>query len=183
MATKPKVWVVRDQTMEARRQKAFEDYWSLGMHRTLNKLLTHYRRVAREEGAQAVPTLSRDQLYRWAKEDNWEARAKQRDREIYEQARKTIAEARTEGFRHLAELLPKALDVLERILTHPDDNLFTPSVRLRAAELVIQMANLKVVQDAETDKAQEQALKPPPPPSADIVDFDQYYRELVTKGR
>jgi len=180
---KPKVWVVRDQTMEARRQKAFEDYWSLGMHRSLNKLLTHYRKVAQVEGPQAVPTLSRDQLYRWAKEDNWEARAKERDREIYELARKTIAEARTEGFRHLAELLPKALDVLERILTHPDDNLFTPSVRLRAAELVIQMANLKVVPDQEAEKQAAAPPPPPPPPSADIVDFDQYYRELISKGR
>lgn len=179
--TRPKVYTPRPEGLEARKEKAFEDYWALGIHRSLNKLINYYRRVAKEEGNDKVPTLSRAQLYRWAKEGNWEVRARERDREIYEKARKTIAEARVDGFKTLASLLPKALSVIERILTHPDDSLMTPSIRLKAAELIIDLANLKVLAEAEI-RQQEAAQMPPPvltPQDASEETVEDYYRRLI----
>ena len=178
--TRPKVFQPRPESLEARKEKAFEDYWALGIHRSLNKLMRYYQRLAKEEGPDKVPTLSRSVLYRWAKEGNWETRARERDREIYERARKTIAEARIEGYKTIADLLPKALAVIERILTHPDDELMTPSIRLKASELVIQIANLK---DLAREAAQQEQAAAPPPLPADLPESEEaladYYRRLI----
>lgn len=172
---------VRAESLSARRQKAFEDYWALGPNRSIKALLRRYQEIAKEEGPQAVPTLSREQIYRWARKDEWEKRALERDRRVYRRAQVEIEEARAGAFKALGSYVSYALRVLEDILTGEEKA--SAQVKLAAARLVLELAGIKASEGKEEKKEELPNLPPPPGPDASLADFEDYYRKLLRLGR
>jgi hypothetical protein len=173
---------VRSEPMEARRRKAFEDYWALGPNRSINALFRRYKEIAKTEGPEAVPSLSMDQLRRWARQDDWARRALERDRRVYYKAQVEIEEGRAGAFKALGQYVTYALRVLELILT--GEERASARDRLAAAKLVLELAGIKAQGNEEQDKAEEPPKLPPPPgPDASIEDFEEYYRKLLQIGK
>ena len=161
-----------------RRAQAFEDFVALGVRRSKQALLEAYQERAAAEGPQSVPTLSREVIDRWAREDDWLNRAHERDLEAIAKARQALESVQVEAFERVGQLVSSALGVVEDIVTGKDAKA-TPTVRLRAAELVLALAGV----DAKTMAEAAQETPPPLPLPAgedgEPVDFAAYYRQLV----
>jgi len=167
----------RTDSLQARREKAFEDYWALGPNRSIRALLRRYQEIAKTEGLAAVPTLSKEQIYRWAKIDEWDKRALERDRRVYRKAQIQIEEGRAGAFKVLGDYVGFALKVLEEILTGQEPA--SAQVKLQAAKLVLELAGIKVEPEKEEKKEDLPKLPPPPGPDASLSDFEEYYRKLL----
>jgi len=174
-AARARAAVGKRGNIEARRLKAFEDYWALGPKRTVEALIRQYREIAKREGPEAVPSLSKGQLLQWAKEDEWDVRATERDQRVYYRSQVTLEEARAGAFKAMGELVTRALDVVDRILSGREPA--GPSVKLNAAKLVFEIAAIRTVEV----KAEEKPLQLPTPPPPDAPDeaFAEYYRKLL----
>lgn len=159
----------------ARKLKAFEDFWAMGPGRSIQGLLRRYQEIAEREGPEAVPTLSKQVLLRWCHEGDWWNRALERDQKAYTAARVTIEEARAGAFKALGQFVTAALGVVEQILDGTEKA--SPAVKLRAAQLVFELAGLKAPPPEAKDKPL--SLPEPPPPEASDEEFVAYYRKLL----
>src|SRR5690606_16823545 len=103
-----------------RRAQAFEDFVALGVRRSKQALLEAYQARAEREGKTSVPTLSREVIDRWSREDDWLNRAHQRDMEAIAKARQALESVQVEAFERVGQLVSSALGVVEDIVTGKD---------------------------------------------------------------
>lgn len=162
-----------------RKQQAYEDYLLLGPNRSLNQLLNYYRSVAQKAGPEAVPTLARNTLFKWAREGHWEEKAKAHDLKTRGETLLTLESSRKAAVTELSNLLGMAVGVVHRVLGDPSVPAHT---RLQAAKLVFELTGISL-EKAEPEGQPQEELPPPPSPDAGVVEFEEYLRKLVAEGR
>lgn len=165
---------------QALREQAFEDFAAMGPHRSLNRLLAYYQKLAERFGPEAVPTLTRRTLLLWAREGNWYERVKERDEQVRRETLATLEQARKDVVAQLSDLMGKAVGVVEEVLL---DERVSAATRLQAAKLVFDLAGLSGRSKEELPKEEQWDLPPPPSPEAGVVEFEEYLRKLVVEGR
>jgi hypothetical protein len=165
----------RREDLRKRQEQAFQDFVLMGPNRSLNRLHAYYKALAERIGPEQVPTLSRQKLFAWAREGNWEEKAKARDLAIRAETLSTLAESRKAAVAELSHLLGMAVTVVHRIL----EDLTVPAhVQLQAAKLVFELANVGA-KGAESEPEPARELPAPPSPEANVVEFEEYLRKLV----
>lgn len=118
------------------RERAFHDFLTMGARRSVNALLESYKKRALEEGPTSVPTLNRTEIYRWAREDEWDERVAEADREEIASERRDYESTRRQRMDDLADLSVHAVEKVRWVLTENSPKI-TPTHLLRAAELVL----------------------------------------------
>lgn len=126
----------RSESEPLLRERAFNDFLLLGDRRSINALYEQYKEQAAANGPLTVPTLNRNELYRWAREDEWDRRVAEMTREEIESQRRDYAAVRRKTMDDLADLQPHATSKLHWILTSEDPSI-TPTHLLRAIELAL----------------------------------------------
>lgn len=118
------------------RERAYNDFLLLGDRRSVNALYHQYREESLKVGPSNVPTLNRNELYRWAREDEWDRRVSEATMEEIESQRRDYEAVRRKTMDDLADLQPHATSKLQWVLT-ADDARITPTHILRAVELTL----------------------------------------------
>lgn len=102
---------------KVKRERAFELYYQsggIGKKRSIEGLWKSWVAEVRDDPSVRpnVPTLNRETIYKWSKEDDWIQRAADRDQGVTEKLRESYEEARERGFNDMNLMIPKAVETL-----------------------------------------------------------------------
>lgn len=100
-----------------KRELAFELYvqsGGVGKKRSVEGLWKSWVEKVRDnpESRVDIPTLNREQIYKWSREDNWVERAAQRDEGVTEFIRETYEKAKERGYSALSVSIVSAVETL-----------------------------------------------------------------------
>lgn len=157
---------MQDARDELKRKQAREDYVALGHKRSVEGLWKEYCRK-RKQGDPLVPTTNRNTIYRWAKEDQWEAYAKEQIEGLIDNARKVLEDQRIRAYRDIALATDKATVALLEIV-----QIGTNAERLKAAAEILDRAGIVKQDGRKADIAELRSERASDAPAADAPEAD-----------
>lgn len=163
---------VRADSLEVRKERAFEDFVQMGPRRSIDALYGQYKEMAREFGRHAVPTLHRNDLYEWAKADNWRQRAIERDQRVIASQRRDYDSTRRLRLDALWNMSALAEQALRELLESDETR---DSVKLQAAREIYDRIGI-TAKTAPPPVIEE--LPELPEEDASDAEFEEVYQKL-----
>jgi hypothetical protein len=179
----------REERELIRRERAKHDFYNLGAKRSVEKLFRYYVKLAREnqdnpEVLENIPSRNKSQLQRWAREDNWDYWARQRDAKVQEQIEADQARQRMLVIQSMTMLTEKAVQTLNALMEPSQE----PRIRLEAAKELLDRTGYgridrKVIEQTINDTRGMDVPDPDTASDDDIIQFLARKRDLETQRK
>lgn len=153
---------ITDSKDIVRRKRAFEDFYNLPLKdRSINKLYHLYVQRGNEEPTLAgeIPTRDRSVLYRWAKEDDWNQQALDRQDAEFERINEYIFSVQRRAYDGFASIADDAIAVLYNKMLNSENDKVAVDTAWKVLETlgVRQLTSTNMIPSPKHDN--EQTLK------------------------
>lgn len=163
---------------KVKRERAFELFYQsggIGKKRSIEGLWKSWVAEVRDDPSVRpnVPTLNRETIYKWAKEDNWVERAEDRDNGVTEKLRETYEEARERGYSDMSMMAPLAVQTLVEAMGEA-----AWRERIAAANSLLDRVGLVPLTKLKQEEPKNPKKKSAPPLDADEETLIQWMQEI-----
>lgn len=166
---------------ELERLTAYGDYRRMpAAERSVQRLWEEYCQRKRD-GDMSVPTTTRTKIYRWAKDDTWDAQLAEEERQALEAAKADALKQRRGQSYQMWAMMPAVNRALLQLVTEAPE----PGVRLRAAVAIMDRLGIvptsrtaaakRDLDEAVDDNATPATGTPMPGPDASDAEWASWY--------
>lgn len=131
----------------------------MGHKRSVDALYKSYVLAGRTEGTDlgTIPTRNRNEIYKWAEEDEWERHARESLLGTLEQQTKMRQDMRSRGYHKLALLTDNAIETLLKMMGGGDATALKAAIEVLDRAGVVRQDKIKA-EDVDPDNRKRPAL-------------------------